>query len=213
MDFFPSREARQDKARLHEQEMQDKYGAIHGPAEAIDFHLWWHDVTIENEAGDYSRKVRELPLPYAGFYPQHFIEQYFSSGSERNLIFNLSREFIGDDIDAEYIECLLIFVEEYGLFNTSAVLVFDAGGPGSMSLYPKPPKGACYEINYNVSSSQVITGSKANRDKAKAIRRWLKYRAKELGTLAQDIASSKEVSIGTSELKQPDNLTLSQLVV
>lgn len=205
MNTLLSREERTNEAMRHQQECLAKYGETLGRDKAYNFHLWWHEVQYEKDGNKYN--VRENPKPYSDFYSQHFIEQYFSSGSENNLIWNLTNEFIGDEIDAEYIETLLITAKNYGLFKLGAVVIFDNAGPGSVSRFESISEGYYYEQTRNVASSQVLSGSEANQDIAKAIKRWLKRRKKKLAlvpTKAQVLPAQLEVTVTLENICKGD---------
>jgi hypothetical protein len=182
MNSFPPAQERRIQSQSHEEEMIEKYSAIHGLDKAHDFHYWWQEVKYESGNKVTLGYHRDFPMPYSNYYLQHFIETYFAKGSENNLIFNLENHFIGDEIDAEYIETLFISVKDLGLFTPRAILIFNDGA-GGMTTYAPPADGLEY-INVasaqNVSSSSVFEGSELNLERAEIIRRWLKRRANEL---------------------------------
>jgi hypothetical protein len=162
--------------------MVEKYSTIRGHDKALDFHYWWQEVKYESEGKVTFGYHRDFPLPHGNYYLQHFIETYFSQGSENNLIFNLENHFIGDEIDAEYIETLFISIKDLGLFTPKSILIFNDGA-GSMTTYAPPADGLEYvnvASTHNVSSSSVFEGSELNLERAEIIRRWLSRRAKEL---------------------------------
>ena len=90
----------------------------------------------------------------------------------------LADQFLGDEVDADYINGLLISAEQYGFFNPGASIIFN----GSVMQYAPPPaSGERYSVYPpEVGFQEVYEGSKANKERAKVIRKWLKRRAKEL---------------------------------
>lgn len=182
MTSFPTAQERRVKSHSHESEMIEKYSTICGHDKALDFHCWWQEVKYESGGKVTLGYHRDFPLPYGNYYLQHFIETYFSKGSENNLIFNLENHFIGDEIDSEYIETLFISAKDLGLFTPRAIIIFNDGA-GSMTTYAPPPNGLEYvnvSSSQKVASSSVFEGSELNLERAEVIRRWLKRRANEL---------------------------------
>jgi hypothetical protein len=183
MRSLPTERERRAQAYQHEQEMIAKYTSIHGLEKAIDYHWWHHQVEHKNDGQVYYNYEHDYPKPYSNNYLTYFIEIFFRKGSENNLLFYLDNDFIGDDIDAEYIESLLIGVKDYGLFIPKSILILNYGGIGGSITYGPPPNGGHYidlEKNHHVGSYDVYIGSELNIERAELIRRWLKRRSSEL---------------------------------
>ena len=99
----------------------------------------------------------------------------------------LAHEFIGDEVDAEYIEALLIKAKDCGFFTPGALINFYGG---VTETCPPPMPGQVYRLPpLKGGFRESYEGSKANKDRAKVIRRWLKNRAAELAAIPNPPAS------------------------
>jgi hypothetical protein len=171
---------RRELARAHETAMQEKYGRLNGMFNAFDDYHYWYEEKPE-EPGYYRH---DYPLPYSDlYYFRRFAELFFSHGAEDYIRPTLAHEFpAGDEVDAEYIESLLIKAEALGFFNPGALIYFHGS---VLSHYPPPAKRQRYLLGpIKGGYRESYDGSKANKQRAKAIRQWLKQRATESATIS-----------------------------
>lgn len=167
---------RKQRALLHDDEMGLKYSELHGRMDSHnDYHYWYEERTDKPSYYRY-----DYPLPYSDtHYFRRFAELFFSSHSEDGIRPTLAHEFPeGDEVDAEYIESLLIKAEDYGFFTPGAVINF--WGSVTEKYPPLPPDKTYILPPLKGGFRESYTGSKANKQRAKIIRKWLKRRATEL---------------------------------
>jgi hypothetical protein len=179
----PSRDERTYKAALHDRAMGQKYSKMHGSVEPYNNFRLWYDPdpdTIDNDI--------YYPLPYSNFYFRRFVELFFSRGSERDISYHLDQEFIGDEIDSDYIEELLIKAKDLGFFAPRAQIIFLGE---TISFYPPLPLGRQHVFSKDELLSdkhhllETYEGSKANKDRGKLIRKWLNRRADRIAAINQ----------------------------
>lgn len=175
---------RRGKAYAHGWAMYNKYEGNRPDAFTDDYHNWQEQVEVTGVSGNTWKETKyEYPLPYdSERYFRRFIELFLSRGSEDGMIEKLEKEFIGDEIDAEYIKGLLTRAEDVGLFNGTGFIAFYADA--SYTFLSSGATMANYEKLRSIPSCNVFHGSKTNNTRRKTIKKWLNKRAKELAAQA-----------------------------
>jgi hypothetical protein len=180
---------RRGQAAEHERAMVAKYSAILGYRDAEDYHNWSEQrVSVGSDGQSRSYTHRDYPLPYnSERYFRRFVELFLSRSAEQRFPDSLSQQFIGDKVDADYIEGLFITAEIAGLFTEGAALVFH--GDADYSRYP--PAGPSEYQDFNGAPSyNVFFGGRANEMRRDAIRRWLVRRAEEIDKNLESTAAA-----------------------
>lgn len=166
-------------AHEHEMAMVAKYNIRFGDLDTDDYHNWQEQIVrVDGDGQSRNYTHIDYPLPYnSERYFRRFVELFLSSGAERGFPDSLSQQFVGDEVDADYIESLFITAEKAMLFTEGAALVFhkDCG----YSCYP-PPGPNEYQDLSGFPSCNVFYGGRANEMRRDAIRKWLDRRAKEI---------------------------------
>lgn len=170
---------RRGNAAEHELAMVAKYGSRLSDSETDDYHNWQEQIVRVNGEGQTIRYThRDYPLPYThDRYFRRFVELFLSRDSEDGLQNKLGQQFIGDEVDADYIKTLFIKAVEAGLFTDDAALVFQ--DDFHYSCYSTPIPGEYLPLS-GIPSCNIFFGSRANELRREAIKKWLDRRAVEI---------------------------------
>lgn len=178
-DYTVTRQQRESNAEAHYYETHRKYAALGKNAD--DINSWWE--WREHHGSRYAH--HEYPKPYCGEYFGHFIRSVMGSRFV-DLKPWLNKEFVGDEVDRDYLEGLLDYAEQtHGLHQDRAMLVLRNGDEVS---YDPLPLGQAHRQPDGVASSNVIRGGEEFRRRAAIIRAWCRSKADtETATKAQHI--------------------------
>ncbi len=175
---------RKQKASLHDDAMGTKYSDLHGRMDAYADYHYWHEERIDKPG--YYRWDYPLPYSYLHYF-RRFAELFFSPGAEDGICPTLAYEFPNsDEVDAEYIESLLIKAEDFGFFTPGAMINFYGN---VIEKCPSPPAEGQHYVLAPLKGGyrESYTGSKANKLRAKVIRQWLKSRAAALAVAPSQV--------------------------
>lgn len=178
-DYTLTRQQRESNAEAHYYEARRKYAALGKNAD--DISTWWE--WREHHGSRYAH--HDYPKPYCGEYFGHFIRSVMGSRFV-DLKPWLHKEFVGDEVDRDYLEGLLDYAEQtHGLHQDGAMLILRNGDEVS---YDPLPLGQVHPHPDGVASSNVIWGGEEFRRRAIIIREWCRSKAdSETSTKAQHI--------------------------
>jgi hypothetical protein len=149
----------------HDREMSAKYLAMGKNPD--DISSWWEKREEVKEGKTNSYYHHDYPKPYSDLYLRRFLNLIVRHNFT-DIKPSLYREFVGDKVDRDYIEALLVDAEDLGLSTDEAVVIVDESGE---TCYPPPSPFEFYNF-MEVPTSNIFYGGNSFQRRASLVREW-----------------------------------------